>query len=120
VNNDKQDIYREGHLNGALESIDKTLREIEHILDGTSLDKAGKYRQELRLKIEKSLTKLGIKWYKKGFNKGHKEVYIQYIKTGKISENISIDVSRNLLPKSKSKIALKSSLKKEFISKYTK
>lgn len=103
-----------------MQSIDKTTREIELILKGESLDDVGKFRQALRQKIEQSLTELSEKWYKKGFNRGHKEVYLQYIKTGKIRKSISLDVSRRLLPKSKSKIALRSTLKKEFISKYTK
>lgn len=107
--------YDQGYVEGASSSIAKTIDEIGAILEGEFLQKAGEKREALRASIESALTGLAKTWYKKGFNRGHKESFRNFKESKEFPTEISTSVSRSLLPNSKHKIKLKSSLKTEFI-----
>jgi hypothetical protein len=109
--------YDKGHKTGASKSIEITMDEIGAILEGGTLKEAGPLRADLRELIESSLTSLSMKWYKKGFNRGHKESYKEFVVSDEFPLKISATVSRSLIPKSKKQVALRSSLKNKFIEK---
>ena len=107
--------YDQGFVDGASASIQKTLNEIEAITGGDQLKSEGQKREKLRTAIEEALTDIAKTWYKKGFNRGHKESFRNFSEQSEFPTEISITVSRSLIPDSKQKIRLKSSLKEDFI-----
>ena len=100
---------------GASASINKTIDEIERILQGRKLSQGGVLRQQLRDALEEALVKSSKSWYKKGFNRGHKESYLAYKETETVPSVLKIHVQREFIPKSKSKVVLKSTLPKSFM-----
>lgn len=107
--------YDQGYLDGASASIQKTLKEIEAITSGGQLESKSHYRQKLHTILENSLIDIAKTWYKKGFNRGHKESFRNFTEQGDFPIEISTNVSRSLIPNSTQSIRLKSSLKEDFI-----
>lgn len=107
--------YDQGFVDGASASIQKTLNEIEAITGGDRLNAEGQNREKLRAAIEEALTDIAKTWYKKGFNRGHKESFRNFSEQDQFPTEISTTVSRSLIPNSRQRIRLKSSLKEDFI-----
>lgn len=95
---------------GASASIIKTLNEIEAILEGEKLTKSGPKRAELRKKLQEALIKSSRSWYRKGFNRGHKESYLAFKTDDQVPTILAVQVEREFLPNTKSSIKLKSTL----------
>lgn len=93
------------------------MTDIELILEGEDLLKAGEMRTELREKLFESLTKLSTLWYKKGFNRGHKESFCQFKEHNEFPMVISKKMTRDLLPNTQAVVKLKSTLSAEYIKK---
>ncbi|MDZ8120140.1 hypothetical protein [Pontiella agarivorans] len=110
----KKTQFEKGFAEGATSSINKTLEEIEKIMKGEELSDAGPLRSDLRDAIENALIELATRWYKKGFNRGHKESYEKYVLKDKFPKRITTTVSRKLLPNAKEEIELGSTIKKDF------
>lgn len=97
---------------GASASINKTISEIEHILRGKKLPSTGSLREQLRAELQAAIITSSRKWYRKGFNRGHKACY-QAVKNGeKFPSVIEAAVEREFIPKTSSKVKLKSKLSK--------
>jgi hypothetical protein len=117
-NKDKPLTYNCGLKKGAMRSIDKTMRDIDELLEGAVLQFSGPMRDDLRKKLIKELSELAETSFKKGFNRGHKGSYIEYVKTNEFPINISASVSRCLLPNLSRDIELNSTLRPKFIKKH--
>ncbi len=86
-------------------SINKTIKEIDTILDGADLKFEGPLREKLRKKIIKAMEVIGTEWYSRGFKRGHLVAAKMAKKTdGKVPKKISIDMSRKITKKSKARI----------------
>lgn len=118
MNNNKPLTYNCGLKKGAMRSIDVTMRDIDELLEGTELQLSGPMRDKLRKKLIDEFSKNGEMWFKKGVNRGHKDSFIEYVKTNEFPINISASVSRCLLPNLSRNIELNSTLKPKFIKKY--
>lgn len=101
---------------GASASINKTLDEIECILGGKKLPSAGPLREQLRAELQAAVIASSKRWYRKGFNRGHKECYRAAKSSGKVPSIVTAAVEREFVPKTGSKVKLKSTLSKSFRS----
>lgn len=110
-------IFEKGYKEGASSSIKKTLSDIELILEGEELINSGEMRTELRDKILVSLTELSTRWYKKGFNRGHKECFSHLEKHEEFPMTIRKTLKREFLPNNQAVVKLKSTLKPEYTQK---
>ena len=94
---------------GASASINKTLNEIEAILGGERLTKAGPKRCTLRKRLLAVLEAASVSWYRKGFNRGHREAHASFVGSGTVPRVLMKHVARKFLPSSpKRAVSLKS------------
>lgn len=98
----------------AATSINKTLTDIESILAGEEL--SPHFNAKLRIKLRNALLEafeaVGQSWYRKGFNRGHREAYEQAQEDGNVPKVLRAAKSRCLTRSSmKRKIKLKSVIK---------
>lgn len=96
---------------GASASIKKTISEIEAIVTGESLGGAGKNRQQLHAKLQDAVIKSSKLWYKKGFNRGHRESYRAHQESGQVPRTLSLLVTREFIPNTPRPAYLKSRIK---------
>lgn len=101
---------------GASASIMKTISEIEDILNGEKLSGGGPKRETLRAKLQAALIKSSRSWYRKGFNRGHKECYRALKENKHFPATLQVNVEREFIPNSLSTVVLKSTLTKKFMS----
>ena len=104
--------HSQEYIQGASASINKTIKDIEQLLQGAPLNQDGKMRARLRSILERSLIIQGRRWYKKGVNRGHKLAASSFSQNGIIPQKLKGTVKRKLLPGSCVKIKYKSVLKK--------
>jgi len=91
-------------IQGATNSLNKTIREIDAFLDGLPQ----KPSEGLRDELHEKLAELNRVWYTKGFNRGHIESRQLYLTTGKVPKRLNIEVKRELFVGKRRKIKLKS------------
>lgn len=103
-----------GYVAGASASINKTLNEIVRIVEGKRLAPAGPLRVQLRAELQAVVIASSKRWYRKGFNRGHKECYRVAKRAGKVPSVIAAAVEREFVAKTSSKVKLKSTLSKSF------
>lgn len=87
-------------------SIKKTLKDIENLLAGLELTphrNAG-LRIELRATLLEALEQVGELWYRKGFNRGHREAYKRAKDTDQIPRILKTSKARRLTASSKKRI----------------
>jgi hypothetical protein len=96
---------------GASAAIMKTLGEIEAVLEGDKLSMAGPKRKMLRAKLRAVLTRSSLVWYRKGFNRGHKESFREFKQKSRVPKTLSIEVEREFIPNIQNTIKLKSVIK---------
>ena len=113
----KNPAYDRGFINGASASLQATMTDIEFILEGEDLLNAGEMRTDLREKLLESLTNLSTVWYKKGFNRGHKESFCHFEEHNEFPMVISKKMTRELLPNTQAVVKLKSTLSPEYVKK---
>ena len=84
-------------------SINKTLKDIEALLTGGELspDYNAKKRVELRAKLLEAFEQVGKSWYRKGFNRGHRESYEHQETHGEVPRVLRTTTSRCLTASSK-------------------
>ncbi|HUW97417.1 MAG TPA: hypothetical protein VMV40_01050 [Acidiferrobacter sp.] len=102
---------------GASAAIIKTIEEIDTILAGENLKISGKKREALREKIQDALIKSSRSWYKKGFNRGHKEAFRAHKKDNVVPILLAVDVEREFVPNATRTVPLASTLSKAFCEK---
>ncbi|MHB8252187.1 MAG: hypothetical protein ACYDEV_00450 [Acidiferrobacter sp.] len=102
---------------GASAVIIKTIGEIDTILAGENLKISGKKREALREKIQDALIKSSRSWYKKGFNRGHKEAFRARKKDNVVPTMLAVDVEREFVPNATRAVTLASTLSKAFCEK---
>ena len=102
---------------GASASIARTVEDIEKILTGEKLKISNPKREALRKKIKAALIKSSRSWYKKGFNRGHKEAFRAYKAHKRVPETLEVEVEREFVPNTKRRVLLKSTLTKAFREK---
>ncbi|WP_200867582.1 hypothetical protein [Pseudomonas syringae] len=82
-------------------SIKKTLKEIDELLEGSKLSKAGPLRTKLRERILDAFDDVGKQWYKKGFNRGHREAHEAFTKSDGVPKKLNADKVRQFSPSGK-------------------
>ncbi len=88
------DSFSEIYKEAASASIQKTLKDIEAILEGYHLPSEGVKREQLRDKLRNELINLSIDWLEHGFKGGHKVAAKEFIKNGYFPNTISRKISR--------------------------
>ena len=106
-----------GYAAGASASIARTAKDIENILAGEKLTLSGPKRKALRKQIQSVLIEASRSWYKKGFNRGHKEAFRAYRAQNCVPAVLKVDVERAFVPNTKRRVPLKSTLTKAFREK---
>ena len=102
---------------GASAAIARTVNDIENILAGEKLKISGSKREALRKKIQMALTKSSRSWFKKGFNRGHKEAFRAHKTHGQVPEILEVEVEREFVSNTMSRVPLKSTLTEAFCKK---
>ncbi|MDA8118697.1 MAG: hypothetical protein M0Z85_01300 [Gammaproteobacteria bacterium] len=102
---------------GASAAIMLTVQDIDKILTGENLKISGPKREALRQKIQAALIKSSRSWYKKGFNRGHKEAFREYKAHKQVPDVLMAEVEREFVPNTKRRVPLKSTLSKAFREK---
>lgn len=93
-------------------AIHRTLEDLEALLEGQPLRGAGKLRTKLRQTLVEQFNDVGRLWYKRGFNRGHREAHQQFSSTGKVPTTLSSDVNRTFIAAGgKQEIKLRSRIK---------
>jgi hypothetical protein len=84
-------------------SINKTLNDIEALLSGGELTPHynSNMRAELRAKLLEAFETVGKSWYRKGFNRGHREAFEQAVAEGSVPRVLKTTKSRSLTASSK-------------------
>lgn len=96
----------------ASKAIHKTIEDVESLLDGLPLKDAGKLRTKLREVFIRGFNDVGKLWYKRGFNRGHREAHQEFRRTGDVPKRLSTDVCRTFVAAGgKQEIKLRSTIK---------
>lgn len=96
---------RNKEIDGAMNSLNKTIREIDAFLSGQPQEPTS---SALRDELHGKLADLARVWYAKGFNRGHRECRAAFKETGKVPKRLRTKVNRELFAAQKRKIVLKS------------
>ena len=80
-------------IEGSCMSLNKTIRKIKHFMEDS-----GKRPQDVKLRqfLYEKLADFGADWYKRGFQRGHKQSYKQYKKTGGLSPILRYEKEKEL------------------------
>ncbi|MFG0766842.1 hypothetical protein ACF8Q9_08205 [Pseudomonas sp. TYF_15] len=81
-------------------SIQLTLSDVDKILEGTDLPKAGKLRRKLHAVLINAFNEKGAEWYQKGFNRGHVETQKAFNKKGRFPKKLQVTKERKFTPSS--------------------
>lgn len=91
---------------GASKSLNKTISELmDHM--GDSDRPEGKLRDVMREKIGD----LAESWFRKGFNRGHREAHRHFEEQGAVPTTLKTKAKRTLAPKQRRKVKLRSTIK---------
>ena len=82
------------YIKGASASINKTINDIENLLQGHELTEGGKLREKLREQLTSALESIAQEWLEHGFNGGHIVSAKRYARTGTFPKSISINIKR--------------------------
>jgi hypothetical protein len=91
----------------ASKSLNKTITEIMTYLK----DSGGRPRDDLRPFVHEKLADLSEKWFKRGFNRGHRESWDRFSDKGKVPRTLRYEGARELFSNKKRKVELKSMIK---------
>ncbi len=92
---------------GASKSLNKTITELmAHLGDDGDRPK-GNLRNILREKIGD----LAESWFRKGFNRGHKEAHRHYEEQGQVPTTLKTKAKRTLAPTQRRKVKLRSTIR---------
>jgi hypothetical protein len=96
------------HAAGASKSLKKTTKIIMKFLE----DRGDRPQNGLRDFLHEKLGDFAVKWYRKGFNRGHKESHKQ-CDEGKVPRTLDFDATREFFTDDERTVHLKSTLKKK-------
>lgn len=94
---------------GASKSLNKTITDIMGHL-GQAMDRPN---ADLRTFLYERIGDLSERWFRKGFNRGHREARREFEDRGRVPLKLSYDCKRRLSPKQKRAIELKSTIKRK-------
>lgn len=97
----------------ASKSINRTIDEIEKMLEGQALPPAGALRQQLRAQLEEALTKVAKEWLEHGFHGGHIITAKRFAEEGEFPTTIEASVERRFPVRSVSPTTERLSLSSE-------
>jgi len=101
-------LAKRDHAAGASKALNKTITEImAHMGDDGDRPGAG-----LRDFLHEKVGDLAEGWFKKGFNRGHREAHGHYKEDGKVPKTLKFECRRKLSPKQERDIKLRSTIKK--------
>lgn len=104
----KRTAIDQARIDSASNSLRKSIAEIEAQLAGRSVTGSpGVYRAELHA----TLAEFAERWYRKGFNRGHRESYESFSETGKVPKSMRAKVKRDLFGGARKAVKLKSRIK---------
>jgi len=107
----------EEFMRGASASLNKTMAEIDLILEGETLVTEGRLREKLRAKLLDAMTEVAVDWLKHGFAGGHIVAARRFAKEGSFPTKIEIEAERNFpirgVNSGSATISLSSKLKKK-------
>lgn len=83
-------------MRGASASLNKTISELDSILDGLELSASGKLREQLRIKLLAVLNETAEDWLKHGFRGGHNLAAKHFARTGEFPRLIRTPIRRNM------------------------
>ncbi len=95
---------------GASASLNRTISEISRLLKGKKMSVAGPLRTKMRASILRAITTNAERWYKRGFNRGHIESYVQFRINEEVPRKLTKSIIRELPPNNEQKIKLKSTI----------
>lgn len=108
----------EEFMRGASASLNKTISEIDLILDGENFIVEGELREKLRAKLLGAMTEVAMDWLKHGFAGGHIVAAKRFAKDRSFPNRIDIEVKRNFpirgVGPNTETISLSSKLKKKY------
>jgi hypothetical protein len=107
-------VHKASYAQGASASIMKTLGEIEAICNGEKLLPTGPKRKKLRARLKRVLIKSSKVWYKKGFNRGHRESFREWKQIGRVPNVLKAQVERTFIPGTSNTVYLQSTLSSAF------
>lgn len=81
---------------GASMSLQKTIADVNAILDGTELQAEGALREELRKSLMKALEHIAKDWLQHGFNGGHIVTVQEFLKSGSVPLTLKKSIERQL------------------------
>jgi hypothetical protein len=79
---------------GASMSLQKTIVDLDAILDGRELQTEGPLREKLRKSLTKALERIAKDWLEHGFNGGHIVTVQEFLKSGSIPIVLSKSIER--------------------------
>jgi len=92
---------------GASKSLNRTITELMAHMDDDGERPKGDLRKALREKIGD----LAESWFRKGFNRGHKEAHRHFEEQGAVPTTLKTKAKRTLAPKQRRKVKLRSTIK---------
>lgn len=104
----KRTMIEQIRMESASNSLKKSIAEIEAHLEGRGVAGApGFHRAELHA----TLAAFAARWYRKGFNRGHRESFDGFTETGKVPKSLRAKVKRDLFGGAAKPVKLKSRIK---------
>lgn len=95
-------------IEAATNSLKKSIAEIEAHLAGKNVAGTDSFH---RAELHATLAEFAARWYRKGFNRGHRESFQSYAETGKVPKSMRAKVKRDLFGGRRKSVKLKSRIK---------
>ena len=95
------------HAAGASKSLNQTISDVMDFLE----DGADRPAVDLRAFLYEKLGDLSEHWYRKGFNRGHRQSYKKFEAKGKVPVKLSYSCERNLFHDDARELRLRSKVK---------
>lgn len=97
-------MAKKGFAAGASASLNKTITAVMEFLD----DEGRRPSKQFRAFLHKKLADSNEKWFRRGFNRGHKESLARFLSGGKVPSKLTYEGIRTLFVGHKRKVKLKS------------
>lgn len=92
---------------GASKSLNRTITELMAHMG----DEGERPKSDLRKALREKIGDLAESWFRKGFNRGHKEAHRRYEEQGEVPTTLKAKAKRTLAPKQRRKVKLRSTIK---------
>jgi hypothetical protein len=81
---------------GASKSLQKTIADLDAILDGRELEAEGALREKLRKNLKKAFERIAKDWLQHGFEGGHIVIVQEFLTSGSIPVSLSRSIERQV------------------------